>query len=177
MLLIACLASAQAAEPASLAVELVDASGAVLRPAKAGEELPREARVRFVVRAPEGSYLHLLQRNERGVRSVYPGTSLVWVGHEGTEAVVPTSPNVGDEAPTGYNSEDDGPAEYILVRSPVPRAHPADGWLADLETFLAGPPYVTGPAAGRGEVIATFSIAWGPPVLDPTEPRVGDDEP
>lgn len=59
----------------------------------------------------------------------------------------------------------------------MPRAHPADGWLADLETFLAGPPYVTGPAAGRGEVIATFSIAWGPPVLDPTEPRVGDDEP
>ncbi len=179
-LLLLCFGAAQAGEstPASIALDLVDESGATLRSAAADEELPRDASVHFLVQAPEGSYLHLLQRNSRGLRSVYPSRGLVWVGREGVERVDPNAPHPPDEpgAP-GYNSEDDGPAEYLLVRSTVPRAEPADGWLADLDTFLIGPPHISGPAADRAEVIATFAVSWGPPVIDPTEPRVGGDEP
>ncbi len=141
ILLLLCFGMAQADEaaPASIAIELVDETGATLRSAAADEELPRDANVHFLVQAPEGSYLHLLQRNRHGLRSVHPSRGLVWVGREGVERVDPNAPHSPDEiSPPGYNSEDDGPAEYLLVRSPVPRAEPADGWLANLEAFLIG---------------------------------------
>ncbi len=77
----------------------------------------------------------------------------------------------------GFNGEDDGEAEYLLVVAPTPRPVPADSWLPDLETFLAPPPYVRGPVAEAGKVVATAVMVWGDEPSDPTQPREGEDEP
>lgn len=181
LLLIAGFAPAHASEPAgSLQLELVDAAGAPIRTLTDGEVVDRGALIRFVVEVQDGSYLTLLQRNNRGVAAIHPSTGLVWMAPEGVETLVPQPPFVTDEErQVGYNGEDDGAAEYLLVVAPAPRPVPSGSFLDELDTFLAGAPYVTGPAAEPAVVVASARMVWGEEQVDPTQPRLGgpDDEP
>ncbi len=160
-----------------LALELVDETGAPVRAVQEGEVLDRGALIRFVVEVQEGYYLHLLQRNDRGVSALYPSTGLVWMRPVGVEHLVPQPPYMQEEErQLGFNGEDDGAAEYLLVVAPSPRPVPADSWLPDLGTFLAGPPYIVGPAAGAATVVDRVSVVWGAEVEDPTAPQLGGDD-
>jgi hypothetical protein len=175
ILLSGCALSHAAPDPppeGTLGLELVDERGEAVRAVREGEVLDRGATVRFVVDVQRGDYLHLLQRNGRGVSALYPSTGLVWMRPEGVEHLVPQPPYLRDEErQLGFNGEDDGEAEYLLVAAPAPRPVPADGWLDALPTFLAGPPYVQGPAAADAVVVDRFRVVWGAEVADPDPPR------
>ncbi len=165
------------APKADLELELVDEAGAPIRPVVDGEVLERGALIRFVVRVDQGDYLHLLQKNGRGVSALYPSTGLVWMRPEGVEHLVPQPPYLRDEErQLGFNGEDEGPTEYLLVIAPAPRPVPADSWLPDLRTFLAGPPYVQGPAAGEAVVADRISVVWGVEPSDTEVPQVGGED-
>jgi hypothetical protein len=161
----------------TLTLELVDSAGAPIRPLADGEAIERGALVRFVVDVKRGDYLHLLQRNNRGISALYPSTGLAWMRADGVEHLVPQPPYIKEEdRQLGFNGEDDGKAEYLLVVAPSPRPVPADSWLPDLKSFLEGPPYIEGPLAAEGAVLSTVSVVWGLEVHDPTVPQVGGGE-
>ena len=160
-----------------LGLELVDEAGAPIRALGDGEVIERGALIRFVVDVERGDYLHLLQRNERGISVLYPSTGLVWMCPAAVEHLVPQPPYLRDEErQLGFNGEDDGAAEYLLIAAPVPRPVPADSWLPDLATFLTGPPYVQGPATADAVVLDRVTLHWGEHRTDPEVPQVGGDD-
>ena len=177
LLLTGCAPTLAASPPppsADLSLELVDSDGNPLRPVAEGEVLDRGALVRFVVDVKSGDYLHLLQRNGRGISALYPSTGLVWMRPDGVERLVPQPPYLQEEEQqVGFNGEDGGRADYLLVVAAAPRPVPADSWLPDLDTFLAGAPYLEGPMASPGTVVDTFAVVWGAEAVDPEEPRSG----
>lgn len=159
---------------ADLSLELVDQTGATVRAVIDGEVLERSALIRFVVTVERGDYLHLLQKNARGISALYPPTGLVWMSPSGVEHLAPQPPYLRDEErQLGFHGEDDGEAEYLLVIAPVPRPAPPDSWLPDLDTFLRGPPYLQGPAAADAVVVDRFRVVWGAAHSDPEVPQVG----
>jgi hypothetical protein len=168
------------AHAAELAVVQV-VGGKAGRTLTSARPVPAEAQVRFEVKAEPGAYLTLLQRTPHSLRVLRPGTGDVWVS-AGEEVVVPRggSDDPGAEQPASWTAEQRGDVEFLLVQTSSPRGVPADSWLDDLDDFLAPPPWVAGPAAAPGTIVAQVKLHWdegeaGSPPSDPSE--AGGDDP
>jgi hypothetical protein len=164
----------QAAEPAAYRLSVEARDGDETRPVAAGSQLANDAEVRFVVHGPAGRYLSLLARTPHNLRALLPTSGDVWTSRAGRQAVAPRKGSGDLEViPEWWSSEESGEIEYLLIETPVPRAVPADSWLSDLDTFLLGPPWLQGPAAKEGAVVATLKLTWGE---QNDEPEVGGEE-
>lgn len=119
------------------------------------ELVPRDGGYVIDAQTSGADYLYLLRVGEEGVQVLYPPNGDVWMAAEGgRETVVPQPPSAQpDDDPLPTWSPGAGPPPgLILVATPTPR-DTAPSQSFTLETFLAGPPYVTGPVAAPGVVL------------------------
>jgi len=155
------LASEDRVEESSL--HLVRVDGEQAEQLKSGATIPRSAEVAFDVRAHEGGdYLYLIQRRDKDLRILMPATGLGWLKPKGTSRVVPLGPHASSASPvsSGWNADQTGLLEFILVASVSPRDVPSDSRIESLERFLLPPPFVRGELARPAEVIARFRVNW-----------------
>jgi hypothetical protein len=155
------LASADTPEESSLQVVRLDKDQP--EPLESGATIPRSAEVAFDVRAHgEGDYLYLIQRREDDIRILMPATGLGWLKPESTSRVVPIGPHASSASPAspGWNADQTGLLEFLLVASVSPRDVPSDSRIESLERFLLPPPFVRGELARPARVIASFRVNW-----------------
>lgn len=129
-----------------------------------GEALPPGAGVVFDAEVDGASYLYLLLvREGEDATILWPPNAQVWMRRPGKMRVVPQPPTARpDDVPAEtWTPEQGGPAEFVLVASPAPRATAQDSRTPSLEAFLLPPPYVRGPLAGHAVVLARMKVTFG----------------
>jgi len=134
-----------------------------LRPVNSGDSLPRSAEVIFEVRAEEGAdYLYLLERRNDEVHVLLPESGLAWMRPSATSLATPRAPEATatEVMASSWNADRTGELEFLLVAATVPRDVPSDSRVRSVEQFLLPPPFVSGPAADQGKILARTRVNW-----------------
>lgn len=141
-----------------------------------GAVVERGVEVVFAYEATGADYLFLLQQGGGTLQILFPPHGLAWLREaDGSGRVTPMDPSARpeDEPLPAWNPESSGELEFVLVAAPAPRDVPPDAQAGELETFLLGPPYVKGPAAGRAVVLDRTTVTFA----DDDAPAPPEDSP
>ena len=114
----------------------------------------------FPVSGDGRGYLYLLEQSAERLTVIHPPSGQVLPSEREVRVLRPqptwlteADPELPAWRPLGW-----GTLTYLLVASPAPRDLPSGRDLVELEQLLAPPPFVQGPAAGRGSVVAQRSV-------------------
>jgi hypothetical protein len=163
------LGCAALAEPVSVApsLQVVARGPQGPRAVAPGEAVAADEEIAFRATTDGPGYVYVLERVVRAglpeaVRAVAPGAQDVLPAPLRGDLIVPRSAawHLGDPVPEGWRSNVVGEAEYLLVRAPAPRDVTLSRPMPSVETFLSPPPWIEGPLAGPGEVVARTTLRW-----------------